>query len=152
MKNSKTQFQKASYDLLAKAERDIQAPTSQVWNALVNPEMIKQYMFDTDVISQWKIGSPIIWKGEWQGKQYEDKGTILDLKKMAMIKYSHFSPLSGQPDIPENYHTVTIKLSNTGERTTVQLTQDNNATKQAREHSEKLWSQMLDNLKNLLEK
>jgi uncharacterized protein YndB with AHSA1/START domain len=150
--NLKPRFEIASYDLLAKAETNIQAPAAQVWNALVDPELIKRYMFDTDVVSQWTIGSPIVWKGKWQGKQYEDKGTILDIKKMEMIKYNHFSPLSGQPDIPENYHTVTIKLSSAGERTTVQLTQDNNSNDQVREHSEKMWSQMLEKMKNLLEK
>jgi len=152
MTNVRPRFQTASIDLLARTEKNIQAPAAQVWRALVNPELIKQYMFGTDVISQWTTGSPIVWRGEWQGKQFEDKGTILDIKEKEMIKYSHFSPLSGQPDIPENYHTVTIELSNTGKITNVKLTQDNNATSQPREHSEILWDQMLDNLKTLLEK
>jgi hypothetical protein len=68
-------------------------------------------MFGIEVVSEWKEGSQIVWKGEWQGKSYEGKGVILKLKRNSLIQYSHFSPLSGKPDLPENYHTVTIKLT-----------------------------------------
>jgi uncharacterized protein YndB with AHSA1/START domain len=138
--------------LIAKASISINAPTAKVWNALTNPDVIKQYMFGTTVISDWKEGSPIVWKGEWQGKTYEDKGVILKLKPERLIQYSHFSPLSGKPDLPENYHTVTIELMTKEAGTTVSLSQDNNETEQAREHSEQNWKMMLDSLKKLLEK
>src|SRR5919199_1123323 len=93
-------------NLVARASITIDAPRAQVWSALVNPEAIKQYMFGTNVVSDWREGSPIVWKGEWQGKSYEDKGVILELKPGRTLQYSHFSPLSGAPDRPENYHTV----------------------------------------------
>jgi uncharacterized protein YndB with AHSA1/START domain len=109
-------------------------------------------MFGTNVVSDWKEGSPIIWKGEWRGKKYEDKGVILKLKSRRLLQYSHFSPLSGLPDTQENYHTVTIELSSKGTQTRVSLSQDNNATEQEREHSEKNWKTMLTDLKKLLEK
>jgi uncharacterized protein YndB with AHSA1/START domain len=136
---------------IAKATISINAPVGQVWDALTNPEAIKQYMFGTDVTSDWYAGSPISWKGEWQGKPYEDKGTILKIEKDRMLQYSHFSPMMGKPDIPENYHTVTIELSNSGSSTMVSLLQDNNETEQACEHSEKNWQMMLEGLKKLLE-
>ncbi len=138
--------------LIAKASISINAPAGKVWDALTNPEVIKQYMFGTNVISDWKEGSPIAWKGEWQGKKYEDKGIILKLEPEHLIQYSHFSPLSSKPDLPENYHTVTVELVSNGAETTVSLSQDNNETEQAREHSEKNWKMMLDGLKKLLEK
>ncbi len=119
--------------------------------ALTNPDMIKQYLFGTNVVSDWKKGSSIVWKGQWGGKAYEDKGVILDLKPEQRIQYSHFSPLSGQPDVPENYHTVTIELSGEGRQTTVSLSQDNNATDEEREHAAKNWEMMLVGLKQLLE-
>ncbi len=137
---------------IAKASIYINAPVGKVWDALTNPEVIRQYMFGTNVISDWKKGSPIIWKGEWGGKKYEDKGVILKLEPERLIQYSHFSPLSGQQDLPENYHTVAIELSGKGKQTLVSLLQDNNATEEAREHSEKNWKIMLDGLKKLLEK
>ncbi|MCL7413842.1 MAG: SRPBCC domain-containing protein [ANME-2 cluster archaeon] len=109
-------------------------------------------MFGTNVISDWREGSLIFWKGEWQGKKYEDRGVILKMETERLIQYSHFSPFSGKPDMPENYHTVTIELVSDGAETTVSLSQDNNETEQARKHSEKNWKMMLARLKKLLEK
>jgi uncharacterized protein YndB with AHSA1/START domain len=130
----------------------INAPIAKVWDALVNPRMIKQYMFGTNAISEWKEGSPIVFRGEWEGKRYEDKGVILRLEPERLLQYTHFSPLSGLPDTPENYHTVTVELTSQGTRTLLSLSQDNNASEQAREHSEKSWGIMLASLRDLLEK
>jgi uncharacterized protein YndB with AHSA1/START domain len=138
-------------DFVAKASTTIHASAAAVWDALVNPETIKQYMFGSTVVSDWKEGSPIVWKGEWKGKPYEDKGKILRFVPNRTLQYSHFSPLAGQPDVPENYHTVTIDLAASGEQTKVTLTQDKNDTAEAQEHSEKNWSMMLDGLKKVVE-
>ena len=129
----------------------IYASTSRVWDALVNPEIIRLYMFGTHAVSAWKEGSPITWEGEWEGKRYEDKGVILRLEPEQLLQYSHFSPLSGLSDSPENYHTVTITLSAEGEYTRVSLSQDNNLTAQARDHSQKNWEMVLEGLKKVLE-
>lgn len=137
--------------IVARAETTITAPIDKVWNALVDPAVIKQYMFGSTVTSEWKPGSPITWKGEWEGKKYEDKGVIVRVDPQRRLEYTHFSPLSGLPDNPENYHTVTIDLSREGSGTRVSLSQDNNATEQAREHSEKNWNMMLAGLKKVLE-
>ena len=67
-------------NLIAKASVTINAPSERVWDALVNPEAIKQYMFGTGVVTDWREGSPIIWQGEWQGRAYEDEGVILQFK------------------------------------------------------------------------
>lgn len=137
---------------IAKASIQISAPLSKVWDAFVNPAIIKQYMFGTHVVSDWKEGSTIVWKGEWQGKAYEDKGVILKLVPEKLLQYTHFSPMTGLPDTPENYHTVTIELSVQKTHVLVSLSQDNNTTEQAKEHSEKNWGMMLTSLKALLEK
>jgi uncharacterized protein YndB with AHSA1/START domain len=138
-------------NLIAKASVTINASSEKVWDALVNPEAIKQYMFGTNVVSGWREGSPIFWRGEWQGKPYEDKGVILRFKPGRGLQYSHFSPLSGLPGKPESYHTVTIELSDEEDHTRVSLTQDNNLTEQARDHSETNWRIMLTALKSTLE-
>jgi uncharacterized protein YndB with AHSA1/START domain len=138
--------------LVAKASITVNASINKVWDSLVNPEIIKQYMFGTDVVSDWKEGGSIVWKGEWQGKKYEDRGVILKLKPKKLIQYSHFSPLSGLPDKPENYHIVTIELFNKSKVTTISLTQDNDDNEEAKKHSEQNWTMMLQNLKRLLEK
>jgi len=135
----------------AKATTTINAPASKVWQALVNPEIIKQYLFDTDVISDWREGSPILYKGQWEGKAFEDKGKILEIEPEKTLKSTHWSPLSGVPDSPENYHTVTYTLSAKGENTEVTITQDNNATEDEKAHSEKNWQTVLEGMKKLLE-
>jgi uncharacterized protein YndB with AHSA1/START domain len=139
-------------NLIARSSIAIEAPPAQVWQALVTPAAIKQYMFGTNVTSDWKEGSPITWKGEWQGKAYEDKGVIRQFKPNQALQYTHFSPLAGLPDKPENYHTVSIQLSPDGNRTRVSLTQDNNPTEEARSHSEKNWKMMLEGLKKFVER
>jgi uncharacterized protein YndB with AHSA1/START domain len=138
-------------DHVAKSSIAVDAPADKVWSALVTPDAIKQYMFGTTVTSDWQVGRPIVWKGEWQGKQYEDKGTILRNDPPRTLQYSHFSPQSGVPDRPENYHTVTIHLEPHGTQTRVVLTQDNNPTEQVREHYEKNWTLMLSALKQFVE-
>jgi uncharacterized protein YndB with AHSA1/START domain len=138
-------------NLVAKASITIDAPREKVWNAFVDPETIRQYMFGTHVASDWKVGSPIFWRGEWQGKPYEDKGVILQLEPGRLIQYSHFSPLSGSADLPENYHTVTIELSEDSAQTQVTLTQDKNSTERERAESEGNWGMMLASVKELLE-
>jgi len=141
-----------SLDRIARASLTVDAPRAKVWDALVNPKAIKQYMFGAAVVSDWREGSPIVWKGEWQGKPYEDKGTLLEVEPGRTLRYSHFSPLSGLPDEPGNYHTVTIELSGEGNQTRVALAQDNNPTDEARVHSEKNWGMMLAALKKFLER
>ncbi len=136
---------------VAKAQVTVQALPARVWDALVNPEKIRQYMFGTNVVSSWAEGAPILWQGEWQGKAYEDKGVILKLEPERVLQYSHYSPLSGQPDVPESYHTVTVELSRTGNGTTVTLSQDNNATEEERQHSQRNWEMMLTSLKRVVE-
>jgi uncharacterized protein YndB with AHSA1/START domain len=138
-------------NLVAKASITIHAPSTRVWDALVSPASIKQYMFGTDVVTDWSVGSPITWSGEWQGKSYKDKGVILEFTPLRKVQYSHFSPMSGLSDKPENYHIVTIELSNEGESTCVSLAQDNNSSEQARERAEKNWEMMLAALRKFLE-
>lgn len=141
---------------IARASIVIDAPRDRVWRALVTPADIRHYMFGTDALSDFKPGSPITWKGQWQGKPYEDRGTILESVPGRLLRYTHFSPLAGLPDEPGNYHTVTIALDDAttpgrkGLSTKVLLTQDNNPTDEARAHSEQNWSRMLAGLKKHL--
>ncbi len=138
-------------NIVAQASIVVNATSDQVWKALVDPDAIRQYMFGTQVVSEWRVGEPIVWKGVWQGKPYADKGTILQFRPGRTLQYSHFSPLSGLADEPENYHTVTIELSPEGNQTKVVLTQDHNASEEERAHSEQNWAMMLAGLKKFVE-
>jgi uncharacterized protein YndB with AHSA1/START domain len=138
--------------LIATVSATIDAPSAAVWRALVTPATIREYLSGTTVTSDWVEGSPIVWRGEWQGRAYEDKGIILQIVPERVLEYSHFSTLAELPDIPENYHIITVELSAEGARTRVIVSQDNNPTERAREHSETTWGLMLTALKRFLER
>lgn len=136
---------------VAHVSTKVDAKASDVWEALTSPKNIGRYMFDTKVTTDWKPGSEIIWEGEWEGRPYQDKGTVLTFEPERRISYSHFSPLTRHEDISENYHIVTIELSPSNEGTVIDLTQDNNRSDEARQHAEHNWAQMLEGLQDLVE-
>lgn len=138
-------------DFMANATISINSNKAEIWDALVNPVAIKQYMFGADVKSDWREGSEITWKGEFRGKKYEDRGVILKMEPENLLRYSHYSPLSGKPDTSDNYHFVTIHLADGANSTKISLTQDNNADENARTESEKNWGAMLEGLKKYVE-
>jgi len=139
-------------NLIAKSKTSIWAKKGKVWEALVTPEIIKKYMFGANVESDWREGSEITWKGEMNGKKYADKGVIKKIEQEQILQYTHFSPLSGKPDQPENYHTITIVIEEEANKTDVSLSQDNNADEKACRESEKNWQTMLEGLKKCVEK
>ena len=124
---------------------------SRVWEALTNPKLIKQYLFGADVISDWKEGSPIIYKGIYEGKTYEDKGSVLKVEPEKLLLITHWSPLSGSPDTPENYHKVSYELAVENSSTQLTITQDNNSSEEEQEQNAKFWKMVLDGMKKLLE-
>jgi len=135
----------------AKATTVINAPASKVWEALTQPEQIKQYLFGTQVTTDWHVGSPITYKGEWKGKPYEDKGKVLEIEPRKRLVSTFWSALAGLPDTPENYKTVRYELAPEGDRTKLTITQDNNATQEEATEAEKNWRMVLDGIKKLLE-
>ena len=136
---------------VATAETEIDASPDQVWSALTDPEQIKKYMFGSQVETDWQPGSRIVWKGEYEGKQYEDKGEIVEIEPERRLKVTHFSPLGGQEDVPENYHTLLYELEAQDGKTRLSLSQDNNPSEEAAEHSRANWEQMLSGLKQVVE-
>jgi uncharacterized protein YndB with AHSA1/START domain len=130
---------------------NINAPVSKVWDALTKPEIIKQYLFGTDTITDWKVGNPITFTGEWEGKTYKDKGTILGFEKNRLIKYSYWSSMSGIEDKPENYAIVTYELSGVDRDVDLTITQENIPDEKMKEHSEENWKKVMNGLKNVVE-
>jgi len=126
----------------------IDAPKAAVWDALTRPEKVKQYMHGTEMSTDWKEGSSIRWKGEWKGKAYEDKGQVLEVQPQRRLSYTHWSPMGGSEDKPENYHTVTYELAGEDGKTTLTLRQDNNPTQEeADQMAENNWGPVLEGLK-----
>lgn len=131
----------------------IDATPEKTWQALTTPEIVKQYMFGAEVVSDWQKGSPIVYKGEWEGKPYEDKGTILAIEPNKLLKATYFSALSGLEDKSENYNIVTYELfPETDGATKLTVTQTNNPTQEAADRAAKNWGMTLGTIKALLEK
>ena len=101
--------------------------------------------------TDWKPGSRITWKGEYEGKEHEDRGDLLEVVPDRRLKVTHFSPLSGAEDAPENYHTLVYELTEDDGKTDVLLNQDNNPTAEAAEHSRANWEKVLFALKEVVE-
>jgi uncharacterized protein YndB with AHSA1/START domain len=139
-------------DYIAQIRIEIQAPADAVWAALTDPALITKYMHGTRTHSDWQVGSPITWTGEWNGKTYEDKGVILAIQPQKRLSYTHWSSMGGSPDKPENYHTVSFELTEAGGRTTLALTQSNNPSQEAADQMAKNnWAPMLQGLKAVAE-
>ena len=130
----------------------IHAPVVAVWQALTYPAMIKQFFFGADMNTDWKEGSTIIIKGEWEGKEFEGKGKVLQVETQKLLRYSYWSNMSGLPDTPENYHIITYQLAAKNNSTKLSLTEENLAAQDMKDRSGKLWDMVFDNLKKLLEK
>jgi uncharacterized protein YndB with AHSA1/START domain len=136
---------------VATAEIDIDAAPQDVWDALTDPDQIAKYMFGSRVESDWVEGSPITWKGEYQGKAYEDRGEIVEVDPGRRLTLTHFSPMSGADDVPANYHTLVYELERHGSQTHLSLSQDNNKSDEEAEHSRANWEKMLGELKRVVE-
>jgi uncharacterized protein YndB with AHSA1/START domain len=98
-------------NLIAKTSININASASKVWEALTTPAMIKEYLFGTEAVSDFKVGSSIIYKGVWGGKIYEDKGKILEVVPEKLFVSTYWSSMGGKEDKPENYNKVSYELS-----------------------------------------
>jgi uncharacterized protein YndB with AHSA1/START domain len=141
-----------SANLIAKSSITIDASAARVWDALTNPDLIKKYFYGSKAVTDWKVGSPIKFIGEWEGKTYEDKGVILQSEPEKLFQYTYLSSFSTLPDVPENYANITYELYEEDGHTTLNVKQENIEDEEKRKHSETGWKDVLQNLKNLLEK
>lgn len=129
----------------------IKASREKVWEALTTPALIRKYFFGTNASSDWKVGSPIRFTGEWEGKPYEDKGVILASKRPDIFSYSYWSSMSGLEDKEENYVEITYELKEASGQTELTVTQTSIPDEQMKKHAMENWNKVLDGLKKLLE-
>jgi uncharacterized protein YndB with AHSA1/START domain len=136
---------------VARARTEVAASPDRVWQALTDPDQIADYMMGSRVETDWQVGSPITWSGEFDGKPYQDKGEVLEVKPGKLLEVTHYSPLMGEEDRPESYHRVRYELSESPDGTVVALTQDGcDSEEQAQQFSQN-WQGMLDGLKKVAE-
>ncbi len=129
----------------------INVQAAKVWDALTTPELVKQYLFGTEMTADWRVGGRVVYRGEWEGKSYEDTGTVIAIEPGKLLKTTYFSKTSGLEDKPENYNTVSYELIEKEGKTTLTVRQDNIPTRESADHSAKNWEMVLLKLKGLLE-
>ena len=139
-------------DHIARAQTRIEAPPEKVWGLLTQPGSDPDIMFGSEVVSDFHEGSPIVWRGEWEGKPFEDKGEIVEVRAPSRLVLTHFSPMSGEEDVAENYHRLSFELDPADDGTRVTLEQGGNRTEEAAGHSAANWQLMLDGLKKAAER
>ena len=138
-------------DIQLEVRTTIDATIEDVWEGLTDPALIKQYFFGTDTYTDWQPGSPIRFTGEWQGKTYADKGTIMEVKPYKLIRYDYWSSMSGIEDRPENYIVVTYELSGKDGAVELLVRQQNIPDEKTKIHSEENWKKVIAGLKELVE-
>lgn len=111
--------------LLVKSNITINASAAKVWDALVNPDQTKKYMFGCETVSDWKVGSELLWKGNYEGKEMVFvKGYIKDIDPEKLLVYTVIDPNNPSIlDISENYLDVTYSLVETDGKTELTVTQ-----------------------------
>lgn len=130
----------------------INATPASVWRSLTDKEIVKQYMFGTNVASDWEKGSRIEYTGEYQGTVYKDGGEILDIVPEKLLKHTYWSSMSGFDDIPENYVVVTYSIDEVNGETILTVEQEGMPTEQMAENSDKHWPMVLKTIKEILER
>lgn len=151
----KTAFKlkKMNKDLIVIQSIKINSKAEKVWEILTDPEKIKIYLFGTETTTDWKVGSPILFQGNYNGQQYIDKGTVLETIENTLLSYHYWSGFSGLEDRPENYSLVTYKIDNLTENSvTFTWAQKGFANKESQCHSEEGLKTMLEQIKILAEK
>jgi uncharacterized protein YndB with AHSA1/START domain len=147
-----------SAPLIVKNSIAINAPGAKVWDVLVNPQQTKKYMFGCETVSDWKPGSDLLWRGNYEGKDMVFvKGKIVEIIPEKFLSYTTIDPNSGIEDIPENYLTVTYALKEENDQILLTATQGDYSTvgdgeKRFRETLEGGgWQPILDEIKKLVE-
>jgi uncharacterized protein YndB with AHSA1/START domain len=135
-------------DLVIHKEITIKQPTPPIWEALTNPMLSRKYFYNCDVLSDWKVGSPIIYQ-EVSGDKIINHvtGLIKKITPGVMFSYEFISERS------QTTSTVTFQLLHTiYDETKVVVTQHCGTDQTMYNDSMQGWEYVLDGLKNLVER
>lgn len=139
-------------NITAHASISIAVAPKKIWEAITDPKIVKQWFFGTNVESDWKVGSPIKFHGEYEGKKYEDKGTVLKSIPGKLLEYDFWSSMSGIEDKPENYVIVSYEITQGKLESTLTVTEHNLPDEKMKKRSEETWNKVFHNMKEVLEK
>ncbi|MCB0481276.1 MAG: SRPBCC domain-containing protein [Flavobacteriales bacterium] len=131
---------------------EINASPAAIWDTMTNPEKIKVYLFGTETITDWKVDSPIVFQGNYEGHVYKDKGNVLEVTENELLKYNYWSSMSGTEDKIENYFIVTYIVEAIGTNK-VKFTwqQEGFPSEEKRQHTAQGLTTMLEHIKKVAE-
>lgn len=138
-------------ELVFEISSDINASPEKVWDVLTNPNIIKKYLFGTDTICDWKVGSRITFQGEFNGMTYKDGGYILDIEENKILRYSYWSSFSELEEKEENYSIVSYILKEMKGKTQLTLSQSGFPDEARLEHSKANWKMVIESIKKIAE-
>ena len=139
-------------NLVATSTITIDAPASRVWDVITDPAAVKEFMFGADLETDWTVGGPILWRGEWEGKPYEDKGTSSRWNRAKTGPHPFQPARRRRGQAGELSHPDVDPGRPGGRATKLTLSQDNNATEEAAEHSKGMWDMLVADVKKIAER
>ena len=130
----------------------VKATAEKLWDVLTKPELVKQWQYGSDLVTDWKVGSPIRFRTEWKDKTFEQWGKVLEIVPQKLITYSLFAPRPGLEDKPENYFVMNYKLTSEGNYTSLEIIQEDNRPGAVQEKPQGEENPILTGLKKLAER
>ncbi len=140
-----------STDLVISKSIDIFSPSSRVWEVLIKPGMISQYFTGAETVTSWRIGSRITFTHIYEGKEFKNKGVILNSEPNKLLRYTYWTGFSNTEDKPENYTTITFDLTEISHKMNLRLTQTNFKNVEWYKALQIGWDQVLEKMKELAE-
>ena len=129
---------------------------SKVWKAITDPDLVKQWQYGSQLFTDWKVGSDIVFRTEWEGQIFEQHGKILEIQENEYVIYDLFAPRPGLEDKPENYFIMKYILKARGNETELEIIQDDNRNIEGQDDStqetEEAENSVLNELKKVAEK
>lgn len=129
----------------------INATQQKVWDTLTNPEFVKQWQYGSDLQTNWEIGSKIKFVTEWEGKTFEQWGTVLEFTPTTRLRYSLFAPRPDLEDKPENYFEMIYSLTEQNGQTNLEIIQEDNRPNAVQEELQGEDNPVLKMLKEIAE-
>ena len=129
----------------------INAPLQKVWDTLTKPELVKLWQYGSELITDWKVGNSIKFTAEWEGKIFEQWGTVLEMRQSELIKYNLFAPRPDLEDKPENYFVMSYVLTDNNGKTKLEIIQEDNRPNAVQEEEQGDENPILQSLKKIAE-
>ncbi|MDF1698046.1 MAG: SRPBCC domain-containing protein [Saprospiraceae bacterium] len=130
----------------------IHASPKKIWQVLTDPLYIAQFLYGTKTETDWKMGSPILFSGEFDGMKYNDKGIVMAVRPYTLLAYDYWTQFSGLEDLPENYCEVSYHLVDNLDGTVkFTWTQIGFANEKAMEHNKAGMPSILEHIKKIAE-